>query len=49
MKDIDVGFTHVAFMVRDTEKASRSIADTPGWTLFIRVNPVFLMPEKWHG
>ncbi len=26
MKDIDVGFTHVAFMVRDLEKSMDSIA-----------------------
>lgn len=31
MKDIDVGFTHVAFMVRELEKVLPFTAAMPAW------------------
>lgn len=49
MKEIDVGFTHVAFVVRDLERSIAFYERYAGMLLFIGANLMFRMPVKSHG
>lgn len=49
MKDIDVGFTHVAFVVRNLEKVLISIAVMLAWKSYTGESLIFRRYVKSRG